>query len=148
MPVYTAKWLVGWAERIRAGHSEETVGVNPDRDRDQMDRALKSWLSAWKRNLEHPKNGYEAALAEQQPKSEEQKLLEERAEAECAQKVGASQHDAKPAKKKKKKRGKSAPANLGADVVPATLNRDHQREMPEVGVSTEWLDRMAAEAVV
>ncbi len=33
-------------------------------------------------------------------------------------------------------------------MIPVTLNRDHQGKMPEVGVSTDWLDRMAAEATV
>ena len=91
-----------------------------------MDQALRSWLIARKENPEHPRNGHEAALAGQQPESEEQKLLSERAEAESARKVGTSQHDEKPAKKKKKRRGRSFPANLGTDVIPVTLNRDHQ----------------------
>ena len=46
MTICTATWLVGWAEQRCAGHPEEIVGVNPDQDRDQLDRALKSWLIA------------------------------------------------------------------------------------------------------
>ena len=75
-------------------------------------------------------------------------MVAERADAESARKVGTSQHDEKPAKKKKKLRGRSAPANLGIDGIPVALNGDHQGKMPEFGIPTVWLVRGGTEALV
>ena len=44
--------------------------------------------------------------------------------------------------------GTEACANRGADVVSATMSRDHHWEMRRVKVSADWSDRMATEAAV
>lgn len=62
MPQRTAHCFMGWAERRRQEGDRPKVGVCSDRDRTEADRVVTSWLSAWRRRPDAPRQEFEEQM--------------------------------------------------------------------------------------
>ena len=132
MPQRTAHALVSWAERNRQREATSRVGVGPDRDRQEADRIITNWLKAWRIQPEGPRSKFVEQLHEEK---------RDRVQEAPTHMVGG---------RPRKARAKSAPPN--AEVVPVALGRARERLVLDanrtLSKEKEWLDAMAAEAVL
>ena len=132
MPQRSAHALVSWAERNRQAATQDKVGVCPDKDRQEADRVVWSWLRAWRTRPEGPRRVFE-----EQARDERKAMVEEAP----THMVGG---------RPRKARARTAPPS--AEVVPVALGRARERMVLDANrtLSKEkaWLDAMAAEVVM
>ena len=128
MPQNSAHHILAWLERERQRGGDQRVGLCADRDRQNTDEQVKAWLKAWKGNRGNPATQYEKFL-----KDERENSL-----------VGGR----KPSKGGR--RAKSSPPET--TVFPAAIGQGRERLMldanRELSKDKEWLDALAAEAVM
>ena len=128
MPQNSAHHILAWLERERQRGGDQRVGLCADRDRQNTDEQVKAWLKAWKGNSGNPATQYEKFL-----KDERENSL-----------VGGR----KPSKGGR--RAKSSPPET--TVFPAAIGQGRERLMldanRELSKDKEWLDALAAEAVM
>ena len=122
MPQRTAHCFMSWAEKGRQGGGSVCAA----------NRVVTSWLSAWRRRPDAPRQEFEERM---------RRARQAREQEEPTHLVGG---------RPRKPRAKSAPPS--ADVIPLALGRSRERLVIDANRTLEkekaWLDAMAAEAIM